>query len=179
MRFKTILAAAALALGASPALAADPATLTCVAQELSPQAREAYAVSARTLATDTVVPVSSDIRAAFDKALETCSKRHKWSAEATNAAKYIAMTDMALPELRKAAIAIGVDADGIARAVASLSPEHRARLASGDEAAVAGLMEAFQKHNVELGTDQQQTVLFALTVMLVRSEVERARFAAN
>lgn len=179
---KLLLSAfAALLLAVAPNLAraADVATLGCVTDQLSPQTRDAFVRSARTLVAETVVPVAAEDRAALDTAIDTCRKRFEWSADATDAARYIVMSDFGLPELRAAVKAVGADPDAVAAAIAALAPDEIAGLATAKESSVEALLASFEKHNIALDTKERQSAVFALTVMIARRQSERARFAAN
>lgn len=180
MKTAILAAASALIFMASPAWAADPATLSCVTKELPPEAREDFVFSAQTLAgSGKVHEVADENRASLDKAVETCRKRHNWSADAADAAKYFAMSDMALAEVRKSAVAAGVDVDAVARAVADLTPQQRAGLGESNDDAIAALIAAYAKHNIDVENEAQQPVLFIYTIMLARHIGERDRFAAS
>ncbi|MCW3848823.1 hypothetical protein OF829_16415 [Sphingomonas sp. LB-2] len=181
MRISYLGVAAAIAAGlaATPALAADPATLSCLNEQLPAAARDAFAVSARTLVSETPQSVSSETRAALDQAVQACAKRHKWSGAEAESARFILMSELALPELRKAAKAAGIDPDAIAAAVRDLTPEQALGLSDGNQDSVVALLTALDNHKVVLGSDAQQRVIFALCLMESRSFGERVRFTTN
>lgn len=176
----TFGAALALTLVASPAAAADLATIGCVNDTVTPQVRTAFTNSARTLVGDTeVAPVTQETRDALDAAVAACAKRFKWSPEAADAAKYVFMSEAGLPEIRKAAVAAKIDPDAVIAALGDLTPEQAAKLGEGDEDSVTAFMGAVQKRGVPMTDDKQMQVVFALTLMAGRRNLERARFAAN
>jgi len=167
------------ALGASPLRAAEPSTLGCVGLTIGQATMRALGENAlRRNDREPAGPMEQELDA-LGAAADGCRQQHGWSDEAATAAAMWTLTSARLDAAAAALERDGVSPMAAGEVVGRLSDWQRDGLVR--EPIDAGALDALRQLAVEARLPTQGIVAHHLvwfTVMLIKEDNERARFAA-
>ncbi|MEZ0243129.1 MAG: hypothetical protein ACAH11_07110 [Sphingomonas sp.] len=183
MTIRNFLIAAALAVTgvATPALAADVATLPCVRQELSTETLDAIRDTARRSAEGEMgVRPSEETRDALMAAAGRCAAKYGWTADEAQYAGLYTLAELRLAAMEPIAKRRGVDLAKIRIAVGEMTQDERGLLRKGDRQGSVALLRELTALGVTVPEEFATAQLYGrlATILLVLEEF-RNSFAGN
>jgi hypothetical protein len=181
MRGLWVAAALAALTAATPAAAADVATLGCVKDEMPAQVRTEIVAVVRGLADGGAPKFSQALRDDLAVAGAACAARHGWSDVARQAAQGQAMASASLDVAWEIATKRGVRLDIFTAGLRALTDDQRFHFLQSEPAAIDALMAQLTKRGMtNLSTNRgQYIVVHLLAILTFNEEGQRAIFAAT
>jgi len=174
-----VAGAVGLVLSASPAAAADIATISCVRDQTLPASIEALLESARQAARGQSGARTPDtLRNDLYDAARKCQKLHGWSETAAEAAAKYTFVALRLEAMRPIAEGMGIQYGNVTASLAAMTQSERDALLTGDQDGLLALLRELGRRGLtsDPKTGELYGRLAALTVLL---EQCRKDFVAN
>lgn len=172
----------ALLLPPVPALAADAATLGCIADRLDPSiSRRLSDDLFQSIDADTARPPGDEPVEAVAAQAAACKQKHGWSDVAFEAAIGHVIAALTVPGAERALAGDGLDPAVVTRIFRALPDDMRASFQQDPipDATIAAYMEAVIAAGLKVETDAHGEHLGILAALLAVAEVDRAKFVAN
>jgi len=175
-------ALAYLVMPPAPLLAAEVATLGCIAEGIDPSVPASLAEDLFVTTPESAQQARNDaaIDAVAGKAI-ACKEKHGWSDAAMEAGIAYAITALTLPAAEKALTGDGIDPVVVTRVFRALPAEMRASFQQDPipDATIAAYLGAAAGAGLKVETEEHGAHLGLLAGLLAVAEGERAKFLAN
>ncbi len=183
MRIKWLAGATLAALlSPVPALAADAATLGCIADGLDPSIpRQLSDDLFQSIDAETARPPGDEAVEAVAAQAVACKQKHGWSDVAFEAAIGHVIAALTVPGAERALAGDGFDPVTVTRIFRALPDDMRASFQQDPipDATIAAYMGAVAAAGLKVETEMHGEHLGILAALLAVAEVDRAKFIAN
>jgi len=171
-----ILAAMA---AATPAAAADLATLGCVRDKMTAPVRPEIVASAQALADGKTAAASQALRDGMLATAQACATQYQWSNAARDAAQTHALVSVSLDTVRPLAKDRKVNLDVFASAIAALTPTERTQILKQEQAGTDALLARLASKGLVVQGSGQGSLIGVLAVLTLFQESQQAAFIAS
>lgn len=164
---------------ATPAAAADLATLGCVRDKMTAPVRAEIVASANALVNGKEAAASQALRDGLSATAQACATQHQWSNAARDAAQTHALVTISLDTVRPLAKDRKLNLDIFAAAIAALTPAERTQILKQEQAGTDALLARLASKGLVVQGSGQGSLIGVLAVLTLFQESQMAVFVAS
>jgi opacity protein-like surface antigen len=177
MRKLLLAAALVVSAGATPAVAADVKTLSCIIVEMPAEARTALMNGGGKLAAQEATSLPPEASAAAATAGKACQKKHGWSDAALNAALTYSIAQAAYAGAVARADQLGIKEGPFLAALSTLSDAQLQGVLKQDGESINAFARALISKGLDVD-EKKGAVLGVMAGLWIMSDNNRTAFAA-